>query len=124
MAVCHWLPTDTEMSVRRLSSFCVAADKPAMRGGRGRQSGAGGYCAWAVDCRGHGDSGWAVDGDYGLDAMIGDLCQRGCRHWWPTGYCRRFYGRPDRHGGAWRTGTRLPAVLCWWILPRAWKRQV
>lgn len=33
-----------------------------------------GYCAWAVDCRGHGDSGWAVDGDYGLDAMIGDLC--------------------------------------------------
>ncbi len=34
-----------------------------------------GYCAWTVDCRGHGDSGWAADGDYGLDAMIVDLCR-------------------------------------------------
>lgn len=34
-----------------------------------------GYCAWTVDCRGHGDSGWAADGDYGFDAMIADLCR-------------------------------------------------
>ena len=33
-----------------------------------------GYCVWIVDCRGHGDSGWAADGDYGIDAMIADLC--------------------------------------------------
>ena len=31
------------------------------------------YHVIALDQRGHGDSDWAVDGDYSLDAMIGDL---------------------------------------------------
>ena len=32
-----------------------------------------GWTAIAVDARGHGDSGWAEDGDYSLDAMVSDL---------------------------------------------------
>ncbi len=35
--------------------------------------GACGYRAIAVDARGHGDSFWAPDGDYGLEAMARDL---------------------------------------------------
>lgn len=33
----------------------------------------GGWQAWAVDLRGHGDSDWAADGDYSLDAFVGDI---------------------------------------------------
>jgi pimeloyl-ACP methyl ester carboxylesterase len=32
-----------------------------------------GWTAIAVDARGHGDSEWASDGDYSLDAFVGDL---------------------------------------------------
>src|SRR5579871_4407004 len=32
-----------------------------------------GYLAVAFDARGHGDSSWAPDGDYSLDAFVGDL---------------------------------------------------
>lgn len=32
-----------------------------------------GWCAYAVDLRGHGDSDWADDGDYTLDAFAGDV---------------------------------------------------
>ncbi len=32
-----------------------------------------GWCAYAVDLRGHGDSAWAADGDYSLDAFAGDV---------------------------------------------------
>ena len=32
-----------------------------------------GWCAYAVDLRGHGDSEWAADGDYTLDAFSGDV---------------------------------------------------
>jgi pimeloyl-ACP methyl ester carboxylesterase len=32
-----------------------------------------GWRAYAVDLRGHGDSDWAADGDYTLDAFAGDL---------------------------------------------------
>lgn len=32
-----------------------------------------GWRAYAVDLRGHGDSEWAVDGDYTLDAFAGDV---------------------------------------------------
>jgi len=32
-----------------------------------------GYYSIALDLRGHGDSDWAADGDYSLDAFIGDL---------------------------------------------------
>lgn len=35
--------------------------------------GAAGYRAIAVDARGHGDSGWAADGDYTQDVMVDDL---------------------------------------------------
>jgi non-heme chloroperoxidase len=41
--------------------------------GTGAQLGASGYHAVALDARGHGDSGWALDGDYGRPAMIDDL---------------------------------------------------
>ena len=34
---------------------------------------AAGWSAIAMDARGHGDSDWAPDGDYGLDALISDL---------------------------------------------------
>lgn len=34
---------------------------------------ANGWTAYALDARGHGDSGWAPDGDYGTDAMVADL---------------------------------------------------
>lgn len=34
---------------------------------------AGGWRALALDARGHGESGWAADGDYGVDAMCADL---------------------------------------------------
>jgi len=32
-----------------------------------------GWHAYSVDLRGHGDSEWAVDGDYGLDAFAADV---------------------------------------------------
>ena len=32
-----------------------------------------GWSAVAMDTRGHGDSSWSPDGDYSLDALIGDL---------------------------------------------------
>jgi pimeloyl-ACP methyl ester carboxylesterase len=32
-----------------------------------------GWCTYAVDLRGHGDSAWAADGDYTLDAFAGDV---------------------------------------------------
>jgi non-heme chloroperoxidase len=43
--------------------------------GAGEQLGAAGYYAIAFDARGHGDSGWAPDGDYGQDVMVKDLVQ-------------------------------------------------
>lgn len=39
----------------------------------GRRLGALGYHAVAVDLRGHGDSDWAPDADYGQDAFLRDL---------------------------------------------------
>jgi pimeloyl-ACP methyl ester carboxylesterase len=33
-----------------------------------------GWEAITLDARGHGDSQWAPDGDYSLDAFVGDLC--------------------------------------------------
>jgi pimeloyl-ACP methyl ester carboxylesterase len=35
--------------------------------------GAHGWRAYSVDLRGHGDSEWAEDGDYSLDALAGDV---------------------------------------------------
>ncbi|MBK9609137.1 MAG: alpha/beta hydrolase [Betaproteobacteria bacterium] len=39
----------------------------------GERLASAGYHAVAFDARGHGDSEWASDGQYGPDAMIGDL---------------------------------------------------
>ena len=52
-------------------------------GGQTRHSWAGtwrrlagsGWRAWSVDLRGHGDSEWAPDGDYTLDAFAGDVLE-------------------------------------------------
>ena len=41
--------------------------------GTGQILGAAGYRAVALDARGHGDSEWAADGDYGQDRMVEDL---------------------------------------------------
>jgi len=41
--------------------------------GAGEKLGAAGYHAIAFDARGHGDSDWAPDGQYGQDAMVEDL---------------------------------------------------
>jgi non-heme chloroperoxidase len=41
--------------------------------GVGETLGAAGYHAIALDARGHGDSQWAPDGNYGTDVMIADL---------------------------------------------------
>lgn len=41
--------------------------------GLGEALGAAGYCAVALDARGHGDSDWAPDGAYSQDAMVRDL---------------------------------------------------
>ena len=41
--------------------------------GAGETLGAAGYCAVAFDARGHGDSDWAPDGQYGQDLMVQDL---------------------------------------------------
>jgi pimeloyl-ACP methyl ester carboxylesterase len=41
--------------------------------GAGETLGAAGYFAVAFDARGHGDSDWAPDGDYGQDWMVQDL---------------------------------------------------
>jgi non-heme chloroperoxidase len=41
--------------------------------GTGERIGAAGYRAIAYDARGHGDSGWATDGDYGFAAHVRDL---------------------------------------------------
>ncbi len=39
----------------------------------GRRLARQGWTAVALDARGHGDSDWAPDGDYSLDALVGDL---------------------------------------------------
>jgi pimeloyl-ACP methyl ester carboxylesterase len=39
----------------------------------GRELAAAGWDALAVDARGHGESEWAADGDYSLEAFVGDL---------------------------------------------------
>ncbi|MCH2409608.1 alpha/beta hydrolase [Myxococcota bacterium] len=41
--------------------------------GAGEALGEAGYQAIALDARGHGDSGWAPNGDYGQDAQVADL---------------------------------------------------
>jgi pimeloyl-ACP methyl ester carboxylesterase len=41
--------------------------------GTGRRLGAAGYRAYAVDARGHGDSGWSDRGEYTVDAMVRDI---------------------------------------------------
>lgn len=41
--------------------------------GAGERLGAAGYRAIAFDARGHGDSDWAPDGEYGQDLMVQDL---------------------------------------------------
>ncbi len=41
--------------------------------GAGQALGRAGYRAVAFDARGHGDSDWAPDGQYGQDAMVADL---------------------------------------------------
>ena len=41
--------------------------------GTGQALGAAGYYAVAFDARGHGDSDWAPDAEYGQDAMVQDL---------------------------------------------------
>jgi pimeloyl-ACP methyl ester carboxylesterase len=41
--------------------------------GAGELLGAAGYCAIAFDARGHGDSDWSPDGQYGQDIMVEDL---------------------------------------------------
>jgi esterase len=33
------------------------------------------FTVYAIDQRGHGESAWAKDGDYSLDAMVGDLVE-------------------------------------------------
>lgn len=33
-----------------------------------------GFCAITLDARGHGDSQWAPEGDYSIDALVEDLC--------------------------------------------------
>ena len=40
----------------------------------GEALGQAGYHAIAFDARGHGDSDWSKDGNYGQDAMVRDLC--------------------------------------------------
>lgn len=42
-------------------------------GATGATLGAAGYFAIAFDARGHGDSDWSADGDYGADSMVADL---------------------------------------------------
>ncbi|WP_235206257.1 alpha/beta fold hydrolase [Actinomadura welshii] len=42
------------------------------RGSAGRLARAG-WRTLALDTRGHGDSGWAPDGDYSMDALVADL---------------------------------------------------
>ena len=55
-------------------SCCTAAGRPATRGERrSARSAAKGWRAYAVDLRGHGESEWAADGDYTLDAFAGDV---------------------------------------------------
>ena len=41
--------------------------------GAGEALGRAGYHTFALDARGHGDSTWAADGDYGQDVMVADL---------------------------------------------------
>lgn len=41
--------------------------------GAGETLGAAGYHAAAFDARGHGDSGWSLDGDYRQETMVEDL---------------------------------------------------
>jgi len=68
-----------------------------------------GWTAVALDARGHGDSEWASDGDYGVDALVADLAA-----------AVRELGRPPVLVGASMGGmTSLLAVGRWPELARA-----
>jgi non-heme chloroperoxidase len=70
IAVDEWGPPDPRATVVLLHGG--GQTRHAWRG-LGESLGADGVRALAVDLRGHGDSGWAPDGDYGYDAFIGDV---------------------------------------------------
>lgn len=42
--------------------------------GAAQRLAAAGYGTITLDARGHGDSEWSPDGDYSVDAMVGDIC--------------------------------------------------
>ena len=85
------IPEPVRVSFRTRSGLCLAGDRwgEAERGtvvllhGGGqtrfawgntaRSLAAAGYCAFALDARGHGDSDWAGERGYSLDAFADDL---------------------------------------------------
>jgi pimeloyl-ACP methyl ester carboxylesterase len=60
---------------------------------------ASGWHTLSLDARGHGDSGWAADGDYSMQALVGDLTQ-----------VAREYHRPVLIGASMGGLTSLVAV--------------
>jgi pimeloyl-ACP methyl ester carboxylesterase len=60
---------------------------------------ASGWHTLSLDARGHGDSGWAPDGDYSMQALVGDLTQ-----------VAREYRRPVLIGASMGGLTSLVAV--------------
>jgi pimeloyl-ACP methyl ester carboxylesterase len=78
---------DTQSGIRIAASEAGPADGPLVLllhgSGQTRHSWATaltslaerGFHAVSLDLRGHGDSGWSAEGDYGLDAYIDDACE-------------------------------------------------
>lgn len=68
--------------------------------GAGQDLAAAGYRAVSLDARGHGDSGWAPDGDYSTEALVADL----------VAVTAHFGEEPILVGASMGGGTSLTAV--------------
>jgi non-heme chloroperoxidase len=68
------LPTRTAIRPRARSSSCTGGGQTRHAwGGTAGALAARGWYALALDLRGHGESDWARDGDYRLEAFVADL---------------------------------------------------
>ena len=103
------------------SSARRRADPPCMEGNQASYW-EGRVFRVALDTRGHGDSDWAPDGNYGMDAMVQDLCVSSRRSatdarfwsalrwaaepvWWRRrGSCRRHCPGSGRYCSQYRQG--------------------
>ena len=68
----HWLPVEAPRAGGAVLLHGGGQTRHSWRNAGDRLA-ARGWETWSLDARGHGESDWAPDGDYRLDAMVADL---------------------------------------------------